>query len=136
MSPRSPLTTLTGLSFSQTPFPTDFHCGREGILLATRHFLAALDQFVRAFPEFAGLFLREILTLIRLFREKFPGLFAGFRRKQNAHERPNPQPYQEISHFRTNVVRHSNLHGNRSTAVGCAQCSLTAMPVRMRLRCF
>src|SRR5207302_2427758 len=66
-------------------------------------------------------------------RQKIAGLFPGLRRKQNTDQRSNSQPYQEIRHLGTDIVRHSNLHRNRSIAAESAQYSLTAMSLPNRL---
>src|SRR5712664_678188 len=108
-TPSYHLTEPLRLRFAQIRFAPGFHSRRDGILFAHRHFLAALDQFIGTFPQLAGLFLGVILALIRLLRQIIPCLFSGFRGKQNTYQRANSQPYQEISHLGTNIVRHSNL---------------------------
>src|SRR5712664_2931613 len=126
-TPSYRLTEPLGLRFAQIRFASGFHSRRDGILFAHRHFLAALDQFICAFPQLAGLFLGVILALIRLLRQIIPSLFSGFRGKQNTYQRANSQSYQEISHLGTNIVRHSNLLSNRSIAVVSIQHTLTGM---------
>src|SRR5260370_35639598 len=125
-TPSYRLTEPLRLRFAQIRFASGFHSRRDGILFAHRHFLAALDQFIGAFPQLAGLFLGVILALIRLLRQIIPCLFSGFRGKQNTYQRANSQPYQEISHLGTNIVRHTNLLSNRSIAVVSIQPTLTA----------
>src|SRR5260370_23804947 len=89
-----------------------------------------------ALEKFPRFLLRVILALIRLFRKEITRLFAGLRRKQNTYKSPDAKPYQEIRHFGTHIVRHSNLHRNRSIAVSTAQCGLTTIRVRIRLLVF
>src|SRR5260370_38907091 len=59
-----------GLRFAQICFASGFHRRRDGIFFAHRNFLATLDQFICALTQFAGLLLRVIFALIRLFRQK------------------------------------------------------------------
>src|SRR5437899_7470553 len=79
------------LRLAQIRFASGFHCRRDGILLADRNFLAALDQLIRAFPQFAGFLLSVVLHFDRLFLMKLSRLFARLRRKQNSYHRPNSQ---------------------------------------------
>src|SRR6266478_5702613 len=129
-----PFTAPLGLRFAQIRFPSGFHCRRDGIFFAHRNFLATLDQLICALTQFAGLLLRVIFALIRLLRQKIACLFSGFRRKQDSDQRSNSQPYQEISHLGTHIVRHSILHRNRSIAVVSTQHTLTAISTGNWLR--
>src|SRR5467141_5452539 len=74
---------LSGLRLAQIRFASGFHRRRDRILFVYRNFLAALDQLVRAFPQFAGFLLRVILALVGFFRQKIARLLAGLRRTQN-----------------------------------------------------
>src|ERR1700694_4470594 len=115
------------LRFAKIRFTPGFHRSGNGILLADRNFLAALDQFIGAFAEFAGFLLREVLAFVRLLRKEIARIFAGLGSKENANQSSDAQPYEEISHLGTNIIRHDNLHRNRSIANITAQCRLTAM---------
>src|SRR5207302_9389400 len=123
----------SGLRFAQIRLASGFYCRRDRILLAHRNFLAALDQLIGALAQFAGLLLGVIFALIRLLGQKIARLFPRLRGKQNTDKRSYSQPYQEIGHLGSHIVRHSNLHRNRSIAVGSAQHSLTAMSAANRL---
>src|SRR5260370_18127964 len=49
------------LRLAQICFASGFHCRRDGILLADRNFLAALDQLIPAFPQFPCFLLTVLL---------------------------------------------------------------------------
>src|SRR5882672_9021209 len=115
------------LRFAQIGFAPGFDRRRDGILFAHRNFLAALDQFIRALAELASLLLRVILAFISFLCKIVASIFAGFRCEENPYERSNSQPYEEICHFGSYIVRHSNLHRNRSIAASQVQCGLTCM---------
>src|SRR6266481_1913756 len=115
------------LRFAQIGFAPGFDRRRYGILFAHRNFLAAFDQFICALAEFARLLLRVILAFIGLLCKVVASIFAGFRREENPYERSNSQPYEEICHLGSYIVRHSNLHRNRSIAASRVQCDLTCI---------
>src|SRR5712664_1502577 len=102
--------------FAQISFAPGFDRRRDGVLLAHRNFLAALDQFIRPLAKFASFLLRVILALIGLLCKVVASILAGFRREENPYKGSNPQPYEEICHLGSYIVRHSNLHRNRSIA--------------------
>src|SRR6266852_4170384 len=104
------------LRFAQICFAPGLNRRRDGILLAHRNFLAALDQFIRALAKFASLLLRVIFAFISLLCKVVASILAGFWREENPYQRSNSQPYEEIRHLGSYVVRHSNLHRNRSIA--------------------
>src|SRR6266852_1062144 len=54
--------------FAQISFAPGFDRRRDGVLLAHRDILAALDQFIRPLAELARLLLRVILAFIGLLR--------------------------------------------------------------------
>src|SRR6266849_1245454 len=115
------------LRFAQIGFAAGFDRRRDGILFAHRNFLAALDQFIRALTELASLLLRIILAFIGLFCKVVASILAGFRREQNPYQGSNSQPYEKICHLGSYIVRHSNLHRNRSIAASRVQCELTCI---------
>src|SRR6266850_2255321 len=113
--------------FAQIRFAPGFDRRRDGILLAHRNVLAALDQLICALAEFASFLLRVILAFIGLLRKEFASIFAGFRSEKNPYKRPYAESYEEISHLGTYIIRHDNLHRNRSIAASPVQCGLTSM---------
>src|SRR6267378_3377615 len=121
------------LRFAEIRFAPGFDGRRDGILLAHRNVLAALDQFISALAEFASFLLRVILAFVSLLCKIFASILAGFRREENSHKGPYAKPYEEIRHLGTNIVRHDNLHRNRSIAAGRAQCGLTCISSFHRL---
>src|SRR5258707_2024259 len=115
------------LRFAQICFAPGFDRRRDGILLTHRNVLAALDQLICALAELASFLLRVILAFIGLLRKEFASIFTGFRREENPYKRPYAESYEEISHLGTYIIRHDNLHRNRSIAASRAQCGLTSM---------
>src|SRR5437870_5077234 len=95
--------------FPPVGFARAFHGCRNRFLLFRGDVLAALDQFVGAFAEFAGFALRVVLAFIGFFREEFAGLVAGFRGEQNSNEGADAQADEKIGYFGTSVVRHKYL---------------------------
>src|ERR1700719_5015549 len=67
---------------------------RNGFLLASHDFLAALDEILGALAKFPRLFLGVIAAFIGLRGEVFAGIFAGFRGEKNANQRANCHTYQ------------------------------------------
>src|SRR5579859_3916225 len=95
--------------FPPVGFTRAFHGRRNRFLLTRGDVFAALDQFVRAFPEFARFALRVILAFIGFFRKKFARFFPRFWREQNSNEGADAQADEKISYLGSNVVRHKYL---------------------------
>src|SRR5262249_13230179 len=75
--------------------------GSNRILLARRHVLAALDQFVGAFAKFACFALRVVLAFVGLFRQKLARFFPRFRCKQNSNQGSDAQSHKKKCYFGT-----------------------------------
>src|SRR2546430_2064868 len=95
--------------FPPVGFARAFHGCRNRFFLFRRDVLAALDQFVRAFAEFAGFALRIVLAFVGFFRKEFACFFARFWREQNSNEGAYAQTNEKIGYFGSNVVRHKYL---------------------------
>src|SRR5271154_236034 len=114
-------------SFAPIRFARAFDCRGDGIFSARCRVLAALDQIVGAIAQLLGLALRVIFAFIGFLGKEFARLFSGLRRKQNSNKRTDAEPHQKIRDFGTNIVRHENLHKNRSIGMKRAQYRLTSI---------
>src|SRR3989441_11187890 len=81
------------------PYTTLFRSGGD--------FLALLDQVFGALFQFPRFPLRVFASLVSLLHQKFAGFLARLRREQDADQRAEAQPNDEVSHFRSEVFTHS-----------------------------
>src|SRR3989454_456180 len=92
----------------------------DRFLLPGGDFLALLDQIFGALFQFPRFPLRVFASLVSLLHQKFAGFLARLRREQDADQRAEAQPYDEVTHFRSAVLAHtlppcqaSNRRGDR-----------------------
>src|SRR5882724_1260780 len=119
--------------FAEIGFAAGFYGGGNRILLAVGYVFAALDQFVGAFAKFAGFALRVVFAFIGFLGQVLAGVFSGLGSKQNAYQRADAQADEEVTHFGTNIIWHSNLRENRNIGTIRVQYELTGMRYRDRL---
>jgi hypothetical protein len=91
------------------------HRRRNGFLLASHDFLAALDEILGALAKFPRLFLGVIAAFIGLRGEVFAGIFTGFRGEKNANQCANSQSNQEHAYLRSNIVTHESTSESHSS---------------------
>src|SRR5207302_10215951 len=95
----------------------------DRFLLPGGDFFALLDQVFGALFQFPRFPLRVFASLVSLLHQKFAGFLARLRREQDADQRAEAQPNDEVSHFRSEVIAHSlaYLHCQASIPADCLQ---------------
>src|SRR5579859_112259 len=98
------------LRFAKKRLASRIHCRGQRFPLARSHVLAALNQFVGAFPQLLCPLLGKFPPVIRALRQVLARVFPGLRRKQDAHQSAYSKSHQKVTHLASNVVSHNRLH--------------------------
>src|SRR5580704_8868030 len=86
-------TESSGLRFAKKRLASRIHCRGQRFPLLRSNVFPALDQFVGPLAQLLRLLLRKFPPIIRALRQVLARVFAGLRRKQNAHQRAHSESH-------------------------------------------